>query len=77
MQKAYQKLVEKVEKIERDFSSLQDFVISTNFQDGHMMRMGEISSSFLHMNEVYQELDDLTFADLEDFQRLMVYGVKF
>lgn len=78
MKKAYRKIAKKVKKIEKTFGSLQDFALSsTNFADGHKMRMEENPSSYLQMHRVYQELDDLERADLEDFRRLSFYGDKF
>lgn len=67
----YAKLEKRVAKIEKKHQSLENFVTSTTiFSAKHRMRMEDVSSTFKEMSAVYQELDDLTLADLSDFQKL-------
>ena len=66
MQDAYKKLLKKVEKIEREHGSLEEFIIaSTNFGSQHKVRMEDYSSAWL--GKVQSELDALQLADLTDF----------
>ncbi len=62
MQEAYRKLVEKAEKIERIFGSLQDFAaFSTISKDEHNMRMRQKS-----LSEIYSQIDVQDFDFLLD-----------
>ncbi len=64
----YRPLLERVEKIESEFGSLENFVItSTIGLDEHRMRMKGLSlSDFQEIWQVYQGLSDLELADLLD-----------
>ncbi len=68
MQEAYKKLLKKVEKIEREYGSLEEFIIASTFLGGqHKMRMADFSSAWL--GKVQHELSPLELADLIDFQK--------
>ena len=72
----YSKTMQKVEKIEKEFGSLEDFVIlSTMDKSTHRM----IVEAFDEMGSVYQDLSDLEIADLLDYKNLMgsKYGEYF
>lgn len=72
----YSKTMQKVEKIEKEFGSLEDFVIlSTMDKSTHRM----IVEAFDEMGSVYQDLSELEIADLLDYQNLMgsKYGEYF
>ena len=67
----YAKLEKRVAEIEKRYQSLENFVTSTTiFPAKHRMRMEDIPSTFKEMSAVYLELEDLTLADLSDFQKL-------
>lgn len=67
MQEAYKKMLKKVQKIEREQGSLEEFIIaSTNFSAEHKMRMEDFSSDWL--DKTSAELSSLELADLIDFQ---------
>ena len=70
--------MQKVEKIEKEFGSLEDFVIlSTMDKSTHRMIVED--ATFDEMGAVYQDLSDLEIADLLDYQNLMgsKYGEYF
>lgn len=74
----YSKTMQKVEKIEKEFGSLEDFVIlSTMDKSTHRMIVED--ATFDEMGAVYQDLSDLEIADLLDYQNLMgsKYGEYF
>ena len=74
----YSKTMQKVEKIEKEFGSLEDFVIlSTMDKSTHRMIVED--ATFDEMGSVYQDLSDLEIADLLDYQNLMgsKYGEYF
>ncbi|MGN1200703.1 MAG: hypothetical protein ACI4R8_00360 [Candidatus Caccovivens sp.] len=64
----YRKSLKRIEKIENEHGSFENFVItSTNLNDEHRMRMEGVSlSDFQDMEQVYQDLHDLELADLFD-----------
>ena len=75
MQRAYKKIVEKAEGLERQFGSLENFAISTNFDNLHRMKMkaqyGKITSHPFFDNKILKvELEELELADLCDLQNL-------
>lgn len=65
-------LEKRVEKIEKEYGSLENFVVNSTITDEkHRMRMeGENPSLYKEMSLVYQDLFDLELADLFDFQKL-------
>ena len=78
MQSAYKKIVEKADALERDFGSLENFAISTNFDDLHRMKMREellaqygnfTSHPFFDDIILRKELLALELADLCDLQK--------
>ena len=78
MQRAYKKIVEKVATLEREFGSLENFAISTNFEDLHTMKMREKLSAqygnftwhpFFENKILRKELAKLELADLCDLQK--------
>ena len=74
----YSKTMQKVEKIEKEFGSLEDFVIlSTMDKSTHRMIVED--ATFDEMGAVYQDLSDLEIADLLAYQNLMgsKYGEYF
>lgn len=74
----YSKTMQKVEKIEKEFGSLEDFVIlSTMDKSTHRMIVED--ATFDEMGAIYQDLSDLEIADLLDYQNLMgsKYGEYF
>ena len=81
MQEAYRKLVEKAEKIERIFGSLQDFAaFSTISKDEHNMRMRQKSLSEIYSlldRTLQKELHELELADLCDLKNGRFDGEYF
>ena len=78
MQNAYKKLAEKADALERKFKSLENFAISTNFEDLHRMKMREDLSAqlgkftlhpFFDDKILEKELRELELADLCDLQK--------
>ncbi len=78
MQRAYKKLVEKAEGLEKKFGSLENFAISTNFEDLHTMKMREELSAqygkftlhpFFDDKILRKEFLELELADLCDLQK--------
>ncbi len=68
--KVFRSLIKKVKSIERNWGSLEDFVVSTTFLgDKHTMKMEDDASLFEGLNLVYQDLSDLERADLVDLQK--------
>ena len=68
----YAELMEKVEFIEKNFGSLENFVIlSTWGQDRHRLIIEEDYSSSLDLSAVYRDLADLEIADLEDYKNFL------
>ena len=64
------KMLKKIEKIEREFGSLENFAISTTFCDEqHTMKIDEHIFAQQSLMAVYQDLNDLETADLVDFQK--------
>ncbi len=77
MQTAYKKIVEKAKSLERQFGSLENFAISTNFEDLHRMEMrGNLFTQYgnaLHPafdEGLKKELEEIELADLCDLQNL-------
>ncbi len=66
----FHEMLEKAEKLEKEYGSLERYAkVSTITSEKHKMKMKEeLSSSYADMSEIYQELLDLEFADLLDFQ---------
>lgn len=78
MQRAYKKLAEKAVILERQFEGLENFAISTNFEDLHTMKMREELSAqygkftfdpFFDNKILKKELEELELADLCDLQK--------
>lgn len=68
----YADLMQKVEFIEKNFGSLENFVIlSTWGHGGHKLIVEEDYSSSLDLSAVYRELSDLELADLEDYKNFL------
>lgn len=68
----FRALEKRCAEIEKDYGSLENFVINSTFAgEKHRMRMEE---SFFSANQtllqVYQELSALEFADLVDYKNL-------
>ncbi len=65
-------LEKRVEKIEKEYGSLENFVVNSTITDEkHRMRMEGVNPSlYKEMSLVYQDLFDLELADLFDFQKL-------
>jgi len=76
----FRKLMKMVRKIEESWGSLENFARFTTFgTEQHKMKIGtekhtmKIRDEFLFdesLEKVYRNLDDLTIADLCDFQNL-------
>ncbi len=67
----YRQILERVERIEREYGSFENFVVrSTFFDDVHRMKMKETSFG-PEMRAVYQDLVDLELADLMDNQKVI------
>lgn len=66
----FQEMLERAEKLEEEFGNLEKYAkVSTIGEEKHRMKMKEdFSSDYADMSAVYQELLDLEFADLLDFQ---------
>lgn len=75
MEKEYQELLEKVKKIEKEYGSLENFaILSTCENVKHKLRIGRS----VDLESVYEELSDLEYADLIDYQNLKgEYGERF
>ena len=75
MEKEYQELLEKVKKIEKEYGSLENFaILSTCGRIKHKLRIGRS----VDLESVYEELSDLEYADLIDYQNLKgEYGERF
>ena len=75
MKKEYQELLEKVKKIEEEYGSLENFaILSTCKEVKHKLRIGRS----VDLESVYEELSDLEYADLIDYQNLKgEYGERF
>lgn len=69
----FHELEKKVLQIEKEYSSLENFVINSTIpNEEHTMRMEEaISSTICQLQQVYQELYDLELADLVDYQNFV------
>ena len=66
MRKAFLELERKAEKLEKEYGSLEDFVVSTtNLHFPHKMRI-EVDFELL---QVYKDLEDLQTSDLVDFEK--------
>lgn len=65
-------LEKRVEKIEKEHGSLENFVVNSTISDEeHRMRMeGQNFSAYEEMKQVYQELLDLELADFFDLKQL-------
>lgn len=74
----FRKLEKKVGKIEKEWGSLENFVIVSTF-DGqkHTMKIEEDFSRDSQLLQVYNDLDDLEFADLLDYQNVSEEYGKF
>lgn len=71
-QNVFHELEKRVEEIEKEYGSLENFVVNSTITDEkHRMRMEEQNlSTYKEMSLVYQSLSDLELADLFDFQKL-------
>ena len=70
MQEEYKKLEEKARAIEKKFGSVENFAIqTTNCIDKHTLRIErQMFFQWQDMEKIYQQLEDLSTADLLDFQ---------
>ncbi len=75
---AFRPLMKRVEKIERNWESLEEFVLFSTFgMQAHTMKMRE---NFLYdesLLKVYDDLSDLERCDLLDFQNMSEENGKF
>ncbi len=71
MQEEYKKLEEKAKTIEKKFGSVENFAIqTTNCIDKHTLRIErQMFFQWQDMEKIYQQLEDLQFVDLLDFQK--------
>lgn len=80
MQKAYKKIIERVDKIESEYGSLEDYVrLLTISESKHMMKMRDFSHiqvgkaqdffDFRENKTLSRELHELELADLWDLKR--------
>ena len=69
----YGELLKRVKQIEKEFGSLENYVLQTTFQNAnHRMRMEEAyANSTSEMKQVYQDLFLLELADLFDAQNFI------
>ena len=68
----YRLLIERVEMLEKEYGSLENFVKSTtNLDDEHRLRIEEVYD-FQSLQSAYMQLRELEIADLIDYQNL--YG---
>lgn len=75
MDKEYLELLKKVDKIEKEYGSVKNFaILSTCKEVKHKLRIGRSAD----LEGVYEDLSDLEYADLIDFQNLEgEYGERF
>lgn len=76
--KVFRQTEKRVQEIESK-TSLEEFIIATNFDEKHKMKIGEKNQKFSPaMQKVYQDLSDLELADLWDLKRSRKdYGEDF
>ncbi len=61
----------RVKKIEESWTNLEDFVIFSTFgTEKHTMKIEEENFSDSRLKAAYENLRDLEYADLVDFQKL-------
>lgn len=67
----YAKLDEKAKQIEKQFQSVENYAIqTTNCIDRHTLRIErQMFFRWHNMEKIYQQLEDLQFVDLLDFQK--------
>ena len=70
MKEEYTKLEEKAKQIEKQFQSVENYAIqTTNCIDKHTLRIErQMFFQWQDMEKIYQQLEDLSTADLLDFQ---------
>ena len=73
-EKVFRSTLEKVENIEKEFGTLENYAKkSTNLDEKHRLKIeDDYSSIFQDLTQVYDDLRELELADLFDFQNL--YG---
>lgn len=71
MKEEYAKLDEKAKQIEKQFQSVENYEIqTTNCIDRHTLRIErQMFFRWHNMEKIYQQLEDLQFVDLLDFQK--------
>lgn len=71
MKEEFAKLEEKAKQIEKQFSTVENYAIqTTNCCDKHTLRMErQMFFQWQEMEKIYQQLEDLQFVDLLDFQK--------
>lgn len=76
--KVFRQTEKRVQEIESK-TSLENFIIATNFDEKHNMKIGEKNFKFSPaMQKVYQDLNGLELADLWDLKRSRKeYGESF
>lgn len=69
----FRQLSKNIEKIEKQFGSLENFVVtSTNLNEKHKMKIEEdYSSTFQELWPVYQDLSELERVDLLDYHKFV------
>lgn len=69
----FRQLSKNIEKIEKQFGSLENFVVtSTNLNEKHKMKIEEdYSSTFQELLPVYQDLSELERVDLLDYHKFV------
>ena len=65
----YKTIEKKVRKIEKEFGSLENFVVSTTISSAnHKLKM---KGAFQGLDKIYDDLKDLEKADLCDFKNFL------
>ena len=65
----FEELEKKAKEIEKEYGSVENFVVSTTIPDDkHKLKM---RGNFQNLESVYAELKDLENADLFDFKRFL------
>ncbi|MBQ7327460.1 MAG: hypothetical protein IJX00_00650 [Clostridia bacterium] len=71
MKEEFAKLEEKAKQIEKQFGTVENYAIqTTNCIDRHTLRIErQMFFRWHNMEKIYQQLEDLQFVDLLDFQK--------
>ena len=65
----FEELEKKAKEIEKEYGSVENFVVSTTIPDDkHKLKM---KGQFKDLRKVYESLNDLEIADLCDFKNFM------